>query len=455
MLAPQLDIYRATVAADGTLVAADAPILALQVEAGAVEGGPLLVPQLAALARLSARLGIPLSRSVVAAGALVDIDMWVRTRPEGTMVHLAIVDWRERAPRAPGDGETARDADLMAAREGWWWQIDTRMRFVMADAGHQRDFALPHPGEKLTAWFRLETDDDGDMPILRAFAERRPFEEQRATVAECGDAYILSGLPMFDVHGALIGYRGRAEPADPNAAPAQERHEAEITVLPTAPLFGRRIDRALRQPLGRIIANADTMNAQLHGPLRDDYAAYAADIAAAGRHLMGLVNDLEDLQAVDRPDFVIAAEDIELGDIARRAAGLLSVKAGDRQIRLSTPEEGEDIPATGEFRRVLQILVNLIGNAIRYAPMGSLVTVQAERANGRACVRVEDQGAGISLEDREKIFEKFERLGRDDAQGSGLGLYISRRLARAMGGDLTVEDASGGGACFVLELPAG
>lgn len=454
MLAPQIDIYRATVAADGTLLSADAPIAALQAEAGGSEGGPLLVPQLAALARLAAKLDIPLSRPVVAAGALADIDMWVRARPEGESVHLAIIDWRERAPRGPSDGEPARHADLMAAREGWWWQIDTRMRFVMAEAGHGSAMTLPEPGEKLTGWCRLETDEDGDMPILRAFAERRPFEGQRAVVDGEGEALLLSGLPMFNVHGALIGYRGRAEPAAVAGAGECEPAQAEISAVPTAPLFGRRIDRALRQPLGRIIANADTMHAQLHGPLRDDYAAYAADIAAAGRHLMGLVNDLEDLQAVDRPDFTVAVEEIELGDIARRAAGLLSVKAGDRRISIAVPGEDRSVIATGEFRRVLQILVNLIGNAVRYAPAATAVTVQVGQAADQTRVTVEDQGSGIARDDRERVFEKFERLGRDDAQGSGLGLYISRRLARAMGGNLVVEDAAGGGARFVLTLPA-
>src|SRR3546814_16760303 len=89
-------------------------------------------------------------------------------------------------------------------------------------------------------------------------------------------------------------------------------------------MFGQRLDRALRQPLGRIIANADTISGQLQGQLRRDYANYASDIAAAGRHLMELVDDLADLQAIERPDFNPVMEDLDLADIARRAAGLLA-----------------------------------------------------------------------------------------------------------------------------------
>src|SRR3546814_16569973 len=112
---------------------------------------------------------------------------------------------------------------------------------------------------------------------------------------------------------------------------------------------------ALRHPLGRIIANADTIRGQLQGPLRRDYANYASDIAAAGRHLMELVDDLADLQAIERPDFNPVMEDIDLADIARRAAGLLAVKASDHQIRIEAQNADETLPAVGKFRRALQL----------------------------------------------------------------------------------------------------
>src|SRR3546814_20439747 len=104
---------------------------------------------------------------------------------------------------------------------------------------------------------------------------------------------------------------------------------------------------ALRHPLGRIIANADTIRGQLQGPLRRDYANYASDIAAAGRHLMELVDDLADLQAIERPDFNPVMEDIDLAAIARRAAGLLAVKPSDHQIRIEAPTAAEQMPETG------------------------------------------------------------------------------------------------------------
>ena len=92
---------------------------------------------------------------------------------------------------------------------------------------------------------------------------------------------------------------------------------------------------------------------------------------------------------------------------------------------------------------------------IGYSPDGSQVTLSLDEVDGRARVTVGDDGPGLSAEQAAKVFDQFERLGRSGDGGSGLGLYISRKLARAMGGDLTVESTPGEGARFTLELPAG
>src|SRR5207253_4146240 len=134
--------------------------------------------------------------------------------------------------------------------------------------------------------------------------------------------------------------------------------------------FGERLDQALRAPLAHIIDNAERLRAQPDGPLRRDYAGYAADIASAGRHLLALVDDLVDLQAIERPDFRPDADAIDLADLARRASGLLAVRAADRGVTIDAPGMDEILPASGDFTRALQILMNLIANAIRYTPEG-------------------------------------------------------------------------------------
>jgi signal transduction histidine kinase len=180
---------------------------------------------------------------------------------------------------------------------------------------------------------------------------------------------------------------------------------------------------------------------------------YAGDIAAAGRHLLGLVDDLVDLQAIEGGAASIDFEIVDLADAARRAAGLLGVRASDKEVRIDAPDTDETLDARGDFRRVLQILVNLVGNAVRYSPPGSMVWIRIEDEGDLAAVIVADQGKGIAIEDQDRIFEKFERVDPSEPGGSGLGLFISRRLARLMGGDITVDSAPGMGARFVLTLP--
>ena len=210
----------------------------------------------------------------------------------------------------------------------------------------------------------------------------------------------------------------------------------------------------LRQPIARIIANAETIRTQLAGPLAEEYSSYAADIATAGEHLLALIDDLADLEVVEDEQFATAPDRIDLADLVRRAAGILGVRAQERGIAIDAPKQGESAAAIGEFRRVLQVLLNLLGNAIRYAPAESEIWLRVESEGDRARITVADQGEGLSEAQQARLFEKFERLGRSGDGGSGLGLYISRRLARAMNGELTVDSAPGQGARFTLELPA-
>jgi signal transduction histidine kinase len=140
--------------------------------------------------------------------------------------------------------------------------------------------------------------------------------------------------------------------------------------------------------------------------------------------------------------------------VARRACGILAVRARQKQIALAAPAGNATLPARAEFRRALQVLLNLIGNAIHYSPENSKVSILLAGDGARSRLTVSDEGPGMSAEQQARIFDKFERLGRSGDGGSGLGLYISRRLARAMGGDLTVDSAEGQGARFTLDVPA-
>lgn len=440
--------------ADGRLIAADPPLAALNERAGGRDGGPLSVPQIAALARLARRLGITVSRAAIAADGDHDIDLWVRAAPEGDEVALSITGWAERpAPTGTPAPLRAREADFVRADADWTWETDDTLRLTQLPAAAVAAIGRPSEeliGKQLTRLFRFRESQDGSLPLLAALAEHGRFDNQLAELrAGRKGRYRLSGVPLIDGMGRFAGFSGsamslRVEDTEASAeAPPQQDSSA----------FGARLDQALRAPLTAIVDNAERLRERDEGPLRSDYADYAGDIATAGRHLLALVNDLVDLQAIEQADFVPEAEEIDLADLARRAAGLLAVRAADRNVRIGAPAVDEALAAAGDFTRTLQILVNLISNAVRYTPEGGQVWVRVEEEGDLALVIVADQGKGIAPEDQERIFGKFERVDPSEPSGTGLGLYIARRLARAMGGDLGVDSAPGQGARFTLTLP--
>lgn len=434
--------------ADGRLVSADARLLALHERAGGKLGEALAVAPLAMLSRLARSLDILVSRSVTVAEGDHDLDLWVRARPDGATVVLTVGGWTMRAPRTPRlTNALAETTPTSSDAEGWTWGTDASLRITALS------FDAPELiGQPLTRIVRLIEDDSGDLPIIEAIAGGRDFKGQRAVRRGLDDAeLVLRATAIRGEDGRFLGFSGAATGAMPLG-----EDDADADALPDMGVdaaFADRLDRALREPLARIVASADSIGAQAEGPLRRDYADYAGDIASAARHLLALVDDLSDLQAVEREDFTPEIEDVDLADIARRGAGLLAVRASSRSVRIDRPDATESLMARGEFRRVLQIVVNLIGNAVRYSPEGSMVWLRTERDDDTAVLIVADQGKGIDPADHERIFEKFERVNPSEPGGSGLGLYIARRLARAMGGDIAVDSAPGQGARFVLTLP--
>ena len=442
------------------LIEADPPLAGLHMRCGGDLPGTLAVPALLSLVRRTRVSGVAQLSTLGAVDEGKSIAFVVRVAPEGDGTRISLSHWR-----LAGDQPTEAGSD-----EALLYQIAAIHAVLGAD---QR---------VLVADVRTDdTDSASDAAALAALAQR-----WQSGTAAWSEAVELIGVAhrqplhwrlLDDVAFRMAGseriWRARLLPrgetgfdllvladALSEVAPTHPPMRTPMTatpdqatpgVMPGNRLIGRDLAPALRQPINRIIANAETIRTRLAGPIADAYAGYAADIAEAGRHLLSLVEDLADLDAVEAPEFAPAPDRIDLADCARRAAGILAMRAQERGITLVLPAENLSVPAIGEFRRVLQILLNLLTNAIRYSPADSTVTIETGGDASRAWIAVRDQGEGLATEQAERVFEKFERLGRSGDGGSGLGLYISRRLARAMGGDLVV--APGPGARFELSLP--
>ncbi len=427
---------------EGRLVEADAPLERLQVEAGSALGRPLALPQLAALARAAASLGVPLSRALVAADSHHDLDLFVRAEPRSDSVVLTIERWvsRPAAPPRLSLVESMAEDDQVTAASAFEFVTDEGLNLIeissaLADlVGRDAKACI---GQPLTALFRLVEESDGAMPLLAALATRAPVDAQRAVVrGGAADEYLIDADPLTDAAGKFIGFQ---------ALIRREGEFADVSAQGT-PTFDESLDEALRSPLARIISAADHIVERGDGPLRSDYANYASDIAAAGRHLLSVIKSMGDSDAA-------AAQRVDLAKLSDEAVALVQPLADARRIELAV--ETLDVPmlANGEARAIVQVLVNILGNAIRHSPDHGTVAVVFERDGGECRITIADQGPGIARNDQQRIFERYERVG-DLPDGSGLGLAISQRLARSMRGDITLESAPGEGARFTLTLPA-
>ncbi|MCY7271974.1 MAG: HAMP domain-containing histidine kinase [Sphingomonas bacterium] len=426
----------------GRLIEADAMLSDLQLEAGSSVGDRLALPQLAAVARLARKLGVGIARPAVVAARDHDLELWVRAEPEGDDVVITIESWRRRPPQGPRLEIAARSEDVLPSPKGEWaTDAELRITILSPDLANILGASVGEAiGQPLTKWLRLVEGDDGAMPLLTAVAARSGFSGQLASGRNGpGQRLVLSGSPVAGADGLFDGFRGRA--AAENVARPEAANEAGNAGMSIDPA----LDHALRSPLARIIEAADGIADRADGPLRSDYATYAGDISAAARHLLSVIRAM-----VDQPPEGDVA--VDLSPLVDEAIGMVQSKAEPRSVEIH--RQGlVSLPAAGEPRAIVQILVNLLGNAVRHSPDGSRVTVILDSSGDYASVTVADQGSGIDAADQERIFGKFERIGEGGGD-AGLGLAIARRLANSMAGDVTLVSMPGDGARFTLSLPS-
>ena len=208
----------------------------------------------------------------------------------------------------------------------------------------------------------------------------------------------------------------------------------------------------LRAPLEKITRQAEAIRSQSFGHLKSVYTDYAGDIATAARHLRTLIDDVFDVAAIESGTVSLLIENVDLTTLAEEARAIVSQRAAASGSSIIWRSPPVSVIVRADRGRALQILINLIQNAVKFAGDAGPVRLALEVGEGEARISVDDQGGGVAETDRERVFTKFERL-RQNAEGSGLGLYISRALARALGGDILVTESPESGARFTLRLP--
>ncbi len=216
----------------------------------------------------------------------------------------------------------------------------------------------------------------------------------------------------------------------------------------TERLFLMRVSHELRTPLTAIRGQVDALADGIFDDEHSRQTAYEA-ITAESLRLNRLVGDLLDLARLQAKRFGLEADEVDLNVLLEQVVTGQGGEARERDITVGL-QSGVLPVIIGDGDRILQIVSNLVRNAVRWTPDGGTITVSALAEAGRVWITVDDSGPGIPLEKRATIFRAFYT---EDGTGTGLGLAIARELAIAMGGTVTVADAPQGGARFVVELP--
>jgi signal transduction histidine kinase len=219
--------------------------------------------------------------------------------------------------------------------------------------------------------------------------------------------------------------------------------------------FLANMSHELRTPLNAILGYTELMADGAYGEPSEKMQDVLKRLEANGRHLLGLINDVLDLSKIEAGQLVLELSDYSVQDIAQAVRSALEPLAVDKKLAFKVEVPARLPPGHGDGRRLMQVLINLVGNAIKFTDAGEVV-IKAEVNNGAFYVSVRDTGPGISAADQAKLFQEFQQADNAITKkkgGTGLGLAISKRIIEMHGGRIWVESQPGQGSTFAFTLP--
>ncbi len=267
----------------------------------------------------------------------------------------------------------------------------------------------------------------------------RPFASQDIALADDLASSSAMALDRARLYGASVALTARAEAAS----------QAKTAFL-------GMVSHELRTPLNAIGGYVDLMDLELHGPVTEAQHVDLARIRSNQRYLTGLISDMLNFAKVSRSQMAYDVVDMPAHKVLADSVALVEPLIAQRGLTYELAACDPPLVARGDREKVIQILVNLLSNAIKFTPAGGQITLDCRAANEAVLFRVSDTGIGIPADQLESIFDPFVQVRggiKGPEAGIGLGLAISRTLARAMHGDLTVATVLGQGAEFTLSLP--
>jgi signal transduction histidine kinase len=219
--------------------------------------------------------------------------------------------------------------------------------------------------------------------------------------------------------------------------------------------FLANMSHELRTPLNAILGYTELIVDGVYGPPSEKMNTVLKRIESNGRHLLGLINAVLDLSKIEAGQLALDLAGYSLNDVVQTVCTAVEPLAADKKLALKAEVAPDLPPARGDERRLTQVLLNLVGNAIKFTDTGEVV-VKGAASNGSFSLSVRDTGPGISAADQAKLFQEFQQADNSITRkkgGTGLGLAISKRIIEMHGGRIWVESAVGQGSTFSFTLP--
>jgi signal transduction histidine kinase len=211
----------------------------------------------------------------------------------------------------------------------------------------------------------------------------------------------------------------------------------------------------LRTPLNAIIGFSEVLHERMFGEINDRQAEYLHDILESGRHLLSLINDILDLSKIEAGRMELSPDEFHLPTAVENTLILVRERAQRRSIALANTVDAQLGTIYADERKVKQVLLNLLSNALKFTPEGGRIDVHARVIDGHAQISVTDTGVGIPQHEQAAVFEEFRQVGSAarKVEGTGLGLAISKKFVELHGGRIWVESQPGLGSTFAFSLP--
>lgn len=376
-----------------------------------------------------------------------------------------------------------RFKDFSESASDWFWEMDMNLRFTYFSDRFTGISGIPEKDllGKTRQQSGLDMDDENVLRNIKDLEAHRPFKNfEHSRIRLDGSVVHMStsATPIFNEHGSFDGYRGSgsditerkmAEDAmrrtsdelekrvrDRTRELSESMQEADVANRAKTELIAN-MSHELRTPLNAIIGFSSTMTSETYGPLDKKYMEYAGDIKKSGEHLLELINDILDVSAIEAGKLELHEENLNVGEVVASTMNMVDYRADEGNIHLSCHADVGLPGLHADKRQLMQILLNILSNAIKFTPPDGEVSLTASLDdNGAHVFTVTDTGVGM---DEEEMIKAMSRFGQVDSglnrkrEGTGIGLPLTQGLVELHGGIFDIKSVKGEGTTVTVRFP--